>query len=183
MRNSTARSLKRGFTLIELLLVLVLVAFVLGLSQMLFTQVQRTHSAILAEAQRGDAVAAGSIVLRLLLRNAAATSDSSGRFSGDQQSADFTTRCPTPGGWFEPCRVVLSVEHLGDSSTVLAKMTSGASLPLFSVRGDGQLRYLDRAARDTAWLARWGTSIVLPSALALIFGRDTVAFPTGDGNG
>lgn len=181
--RSRSRSPRQGFTLLELLLVIVLVGLVLGLSQLLFTQIQQTHASILAEAKQGDAHATASRTLRALLRNADATSDSAGRFTGDERGAHFTTRCPTTGGWLQPCRVVLHVQSRGDSSAIVVRMPSGESLALYAARGYGQLRYLDRASRDTAWLVSWGTSIVLPSALALIVGRDTVTFPTGDGNG
>lgn len=183
-RNLTsARVHRSGFTLLELMMVLALVGLVLATSRMLFSQVLSTNAAIAAEATNADARAAGARTLRSLLRNADVTADSAGRFSGDGHVAKFTTRCPTNGGWLEPCRVTLTLTPLGDSSTIVAQLPSGEAVPLLTMYGVGELRYLDRAARDTTWLVTWGTSIVLPTAVAIVIGRDTLMLPAGDGNG
>ncbi len=172
-----------GFTLIEVMLVLALVGLVLTTAQMLFSQILVTNATMAAEARVADSRAAGARSLRGLLRNAQAAADSANRFSGDGHSAAFSTRCPSDGGWLVPCRVTIALVVQGDSSLLVAELPRSEPTRLFAMRGAGELRYLDRAARETSWLVTWGTSIVMPAAVALIVGPDTVLFPTGDGNG
>ncbi|HEY3554181.1 MAG TPA: prepilin-type N-terminal cleavage/methylation domain-containing protein [Casimicrobiaceae bacterium] len=171
---------RRGVTLIELLVALAISGLALLGGLALLDQVQDGDARIATNSLRDARVANGDRVLRLLLADARSTTDTADRFRGDERNASFLTLCETASGWSEPCRALLSIDSVGDSSRIIAQDDRGDRQIVREVRGSTVFRYLDlSAAKDSTWIGRWSTSIALPGAIAVISSRDTTVLPMG----
>lgn len=175
-----ARESRRGVTLIELLVALAISGIALLGGLALLDQVQDGDARIAANSLRDARVANGDRMLHMLLADARSTTDTADRFRGDERNASFQTLCETTSGWSEPCRALLSIDSVADSSRMIAQDDRGDRQIVRQVPGLAAFRYLDlSAAKDSTWIARWSTSVVLPGAIALITRSDTTVLPMG----
>jgi prepilin-type N-terminal cleavage/methylation domain-containing protein len=169
----------RGFTLIEVMIALALSGMVLLGGSMLLVQTTDTRDRIARQALEGDETYNGARLLRALVRNAQATTDTTERFTGDARATGFVTACQTPGGWLERCRVQLLIDQRRDSSVVIGELRAGEAIALLRLAGAWSFVYLDRAREERRWLTSWGTSIALPAAVGLVSAGDTLVWPIG----
>jgi prepilin-type N-terminal cleavage/methylation domain-containing protein len=176
----SARPERRGLTLLELLVALAIAGTAMLGGVMLLDQIRDSARRITVESRRNALEMNGERLLRRLLMDARQTSDTAGRFRGDERNASYLAMCDTPGGWPEQCRVLLSIASSGDSSTVVAETARGARFTVRRTAGHALFRYLDRKqTADSAWLQQWMMSIALPAAFALVTPSDTTVFPLG----
>ena len=119
---------------------------------------------------------------RLLIRSAEAAPDTGNRFVGNALDARFTTSCRAGAGWLERCRVSLSLDRRPDTTALLVEMPQGQVLELLHQPGTSAFRYIAREALGETWFDSWGENILVPDAIAIVSGSDTLMFVT-DGRG
>jgi prepilin-type N-terminal cleavage/methylation domain-containing protein len=170
---------RRGFTLIELLAALALTGFAVLGGLLLLDQVADSGRRIAGEAAAAARDGNGDRMLRHLLLEAAASSDTTRRLRGDTASVDLWTRCDDPGGWSEPCHVTIGIDVHADTSAVVAVYSSGQSFVLRRTRGSAAFRYFNGPARDSSWRKEWMSNVTLPAAIGLLVVSDTFVFPVG----
>lgn len=176
----TPHAERLGVTLFELLVALTLAGLAMLGGILLLDQVNGGGRRIDAASRRDALEINGDRALTRLLADARPTTDTADRFRGDEQNASFLGLCDTPSAWPETCHVLLSITSGGDSSALVAQPGAHPAFEVRHVLGHAGFRYLDLARQaDTAWLARWMTSISLPGAVALITPFDTTVFPLG----
>ena len=169
-----------GMTLLELLVALSMSGLAILGGVMLLDQIGDSDARIVGDSVRDATAANGDRLLRRLLVDAHSTTDTVDRFRGDERNASYLTRCDTPSGWAEPCRALLSVDSLGDSSAIVAETDRGERFEVRRVAGVGTLRYLSQSTDpDSAWVRQWTGSIALPAAIAFIAWPDTTIWPLG----
>ena len=175
-----ARRTRRGATLVELLVALAISGFAMLGGLALLDQVEDGDARIAASSVRDARAANGDRMLRALLADARSTTDTADRFRGDEHNASFLTLCETASGWSEPCRAVLSIDSVTDSSRIIAQDDRGDRQIVRQLPGSAVFRYLDlSASTDSAWVGRWSTSIALPGAISVATRRDTTVLPMG----
>ena len=175
-----ARTSRRGVTLLELLVALAIsgAAMLGGLA--LLDQVHDGGARIATNGMLDARIANGDRLLRRLLIDARASTDTSERFRGDEQNASFLTLCDQPSGWAEPCRALLSINSVADSSDIVAHDGHAAMYAVRRIAGPAVFRYLDAtAAPESAWVGHWIKTIALPAGIAVITASDTTVLPMG----
>jgi len=170
---------RRGVTLLELIIALAISGLAMLGGVMLLGQLTDSDARIAREHSADATAGNADRLLRRLLIDAVATSDSAERFRGAERTADYLTRCDTPSGWSEPCRATLMLDSLRDSSAIIIETDRGDHYEVRRIAGAATFRYLDLLARDSVWVRRWGASITLPGAIALVSAVDTTVFPLG----
>ena len=168
-----------GFTLVELLAALSVSGLVILGGVLLVDQVTDGSARIVRSSMLVARDANGFRVLQQLTRDARVTPDTLDRFRGDERSAELTTMCQESRGWLAPCRAKLDVDWRTDSSVVVAHLSTGENLEVFSRRGAAELRYLDVLSADSTWRGRWALSIAMPAAIAVVAAGDTSVFSLG----
>lgn len=181
-RRAEAGDRRRGFTLVELALAVALSGLAMLGAVLLMNQLHDSHVRLARRAEEAAREANGERLLRRLVLDAEPGADSTQWFYGDESSARFRSWCDVPAGWLERCGVMLALDRRDDSTAVDVMLTSGEALTLAVRPGDAQLRYLDRGARGSAWVARWTESVVLPEAIAIATPEDTILIPVGGGH-
>lgn len=170
---------RRGVTLLELMIALAISGLAIVGGMMLLDQLKDSNLRIglgsAADATAGN----GDRLLRRLLVDAQAAFDSTQRFRGDEHNASYVTLCDTPSGWPELCRANLMIDSLRDSSAIIAETDRNDHFEVRRIVGAATFRYLDLSARDSAWVRQWERSITLPTAIAIVAGRDTTVLPLG----
>jgi prepilin-type N-terminal cleavage/methylation domain-containing protein len=175
-------SARSGFTLFELMLAMSLLALVLVSARMLFSSIADTKALVIRDAAHADSLRNGERMARLLIRSAEAAPDTGNRFVGNALDARFTTSCRTGGGWLERCRVRLSLDRRPDTTALLVEVPPGHVLELLRRPGASFIRYIAREAQGETWFDSWGENILVPDAIAIVSGSDTLVFLT-DGRG
>lgn len=174
------RTSRRGITLLELLVALALSGFAMLAGVALLDQIQNGNARIVANGARDGRIANGDRLLRRLLIDARATTDTADRFRGDERNASFLTLCDEPSGWAEPCRTLLSITAVSDTTEIVAQDDRGEMHPVRRVPGAAVFRYLDAtAAPESAWVGQWVHGIALPAAIAIMTPLDTTVLPMG----
>ncbi|MGH7615914.1 MAG: type II secretion system protein [Gemmatimonadaceae bacterium] len=169
-----------GFTLIEVIAAISIIGFALAGAIALLDQLGDSSARIVREGLRTTREANGTRLLRRLLIDASATTDSARRFRGDENTVEFWTRCDVPGGWAEECRASLSIDRTPDSSIVLADVPGGGRVAVDRRSGSAVLRYYHPSVNaDTLWANQWSSNVALPAAIALVMRGDTIVFPVG----
>ena len=152
---------------------LALVGLVLAGIQTLIVSTTDGRDRIAREANVADEVANGERLLASLFANAEVSTDSLNRFVGDELHAAFNTRCATPSGWQERCRVRLRVVDAPAGRDV-AWIDGSTPLVLRHFEAQVELRYFGVIGAEEQWVNQWGTGITLPEAIALVAGGDTI---------
>ena len=176
------RAERSGFTLIEVAAAIAISGLTLLGAVLLVDQLHDSHVRLARRAQEAARESNGERLLRRLVLDAEVGADSTQWFQGDEGSARFRSWCEVPAGWLERCEVTLGLDLRDDSTAANVMLSTGETLPLAIRAGRAQLRYLDRAARDTAWVTRWTPSIVLPVAIAVAWANETTLVPVGGGH-
>lgn len=176
MRRRSAR----GFTLIEMLAAISLFGLVIGGAVALLDQLTDGTTRIGTEGARVAREGNGARLLARLLMDARKSTDSTRRFRGDENGLELWTLCDVPGGWAEDCRATLSIDQRGDSSALIAGVPGGAAFSVRRQKGTASLRYYNATAHnDTLWVRQWSSNVLLPVAIGLVTGADTIVFPVG----
>lgn len=162
-----------GFTLLELIIALAAVGFVMLGGVMLLDQLGDGAERIVDNGASAAREGNGARTLRRLLTDASTNSDSTKPFRGDERGLEFWSLCDIPGGWPEPCHASLAIDERGDSSAIVARLSTGGSLTLRRQRGPSVFRYYN-ASSDTLWLRAWSSHVTLPTAIGLVTDRDTL---------
>jgi prepilin-type N-terminal cleavage/methylation domain-containing protein len=170
---------RRGFTLVELLAALSVAGIALLGGVLLLDQISDASARIVRTGLLTAREANGLRVLRQLLLDARVTADSVDRFRGDERSLDVATMCQAPGGWLERCRVSVGIDRRGDTSVLVAALSTGENLELARWPGATEMRYFDPLPTDSIWLRKWALSIGMPVAIGLVTRGDTIIYPLG----
>jgi hypothetical protein len=178
MRGARRRT---GLTLVELLAALSLAGFSLLGGIALLDQLGDSASRIAQERAANDIEANAERMLRKLLIDAQPAIDSTQRFRGNPWSASYPALCEMPAGWRETCRITLAVDSTRDSTRILAETDKGGRYVLRRLRGNYHLRFLNPINPDSVWVSDWPASMILPSAVGLVSGPDTIVYPIGAG--
>jgi len=173
-------ALRRAFTLIELLVALSLTGLVLLGSAQLIGQLDITHARVAAATARQEEQVNGERLLRTLVYNLEAGSDTL-RFTGEDRRALFSSWCVAPGGWHERCLVTLRATTAGDSARVVAELPGRAPLILWRGLGNPEFRYLGAEHPEGRWWRGWGTTTTAPAAIGVVVARDTLVLVVGIG--
>lgn len=164
-----------GFTLLEVMVALTLSAGIILTGRLLLEQMGETGRAIVARSDAQDSVLAREETLRNLFRNIEVGPGDSVTFGGTERAMKFWSWCDSAGGLRGRCAVSVTVD------TVLTVRSSTAEQPVVLLRGDspGVFRYLNDARNGGQWYRAWGTGILVPLAVAVIFGTDTTVLRIG----
>lgn len=177
------RAERRGFTLIELIAGLALAGVVFTSMVLLIDQLRDGRDRLLERARIDNRASNGAELMRLLVARAEAGGDPTQLFTGSDGGAQFRSWCEAPSGWLERCNARLFVERgVGaseDSSFVRADLSTGERLTLLATHGSVVFRYFEAIAGRTRWVSVWRAGSTLPSAVAVITGRDTVVMAAG----
>lgn len=170
---------RAGMTLVEVMLATALAGLAIAGGLALLDQLS-AGSRFIARQAADDSNESNSVrVLLRLLADAQTATDSAHRFRGTSRAATYMSLCDVPGGWREACRVTIALDSLADTTKLIVATERGDAYVARAVSGIGTLRYLDLAARDSAWVREWTPSVVLPGAIAFVTARDTTLFPLG----
>lgn len=170
---------RRGFTLLELMAALSLMGFAMIGGILLLDQLNDSTRRITQESGRAATEGNGERLLGRLLLDAVAGTDSTKKLRGNEHSVELWTNCDVPGGWQEPCRARLSIDLRGDSSVVVAELSTGETYPLLRQSGSAVFRYFHPSRSDTVWVREWSSNLTLPAAVGVITPTDTVIYPLG----
>ncbi|MBA3889829.1 MAG: prepilin-type N-terminal cleavage/methylation domain-containing protein [Gemmatimonadaceae bacterium] len=175
------RGERNGFTLLEVLVALVLAAILVAALRGLAEGVGETALRISRAAHDRDTAANSERGLRRLVGSAELSGGDHDRFDGEPSRIRFTSWCQVPRGWQERCRVDLTFESAGsDSVALVGTVETGAQLRFHIGAAPGTIRYLGSARDGGRWFTAWRTAIAPPSAVAFIFGTDTLVVRIGD---
>lgn len=170
----------RGVTLLELVVALAISGLAILGGVVLLDQLTDSDKRITQDSIRDATTGNGDRLLRRLLVDARATTDTAMRFRGDEHNAAYLTLCDTPSGWPEQCRVTLSIDSLPDTSAIIAETDRGERFEVRRLLGAATFRFLDLSSSpESLWVRKWATSIELPGAIALVVGVDTTVLPLG----
>lgn len=171
-----------GFTLLELMVALLVSAIVVGGARVLLVQVGDHSVAVShAVADRERSVHAERLV-RALAGRLEADPARGLVLVGEPHAVRFNSWCEVPGGWIEPCVVVLAFMSAGTDGAQLV-LQAGTADPLILWRGSESpvgLRYLQNARYGGVWLPRWQEVAASPQALAVVRGGDTLIVRVGE---
>ncbi len=169
----------RGFTLIEVTVALIIGGLALSASAALLAGLGHRADQIRLAGAREDRDANGERLIRALWGNLQPRRDSTHTVTGDSMTVDFPSLCETVEGWLRPCGARLSVQRTGRAyQFFLALNAEGTdTVPLWSGEGRARLRYLLDAADGGTWMTNWN-NVVIPSALEIIAGHDTMLVAT-----
>jgi prepilin-type N-terminal cleavage/methylation domain-containing protein len=169
---------RRGFTLIEITVALIVGGMALSAAAALLTGLSDRADEIRTAGIRVDRDGNGERMLRNLLGNLRFSTDSMHTLSGDSLAVTFLTWCETAEGWLRPCRAHLAVEPRGRFQVSLALTDGETRTVAFSQvdRTSATIRYLRDPVGGGRWMTQW-TDIVVPGALQLIAGTDTLMVP------
>ena len=160
-------------TLVELLAAIAIAGLVLLSAILLLNGVMDTSKRVVADADSATSTATARASLRDVLAGAFATFDTLQRFDATDQTVSLSTRCPSPGGWFTPCRATLVV----DGGRLRVRLGDGAWEPLARYDHDASLRFYSADRR--VWVAAWSSSAVVPDAIGVVMARDTAVYTVG----
>lgn len=169
----------RGFTLLELLATLALMGLATLGGVLLLDQIGDSAKRISRDAAHAARMGNGARMLRQLLLDAAASTDTTRTFRGDTRSIDFWSTCDGSNAWAEACHVTFAIDTHDDTSDVLAVYPSGETFTLRRQLGPLEFRYFNPSARDSAWRSEWKSNVVLPRSVGLLGGADTVVYRVG----
>ena len=169
---------RRGFTLIEAAVAVALAAIVVTLSRAILNAVGDGATRISSAAAKADSDQGTQRMLRSLLTSAHSTGRDSIAFFGAPTGAYLSARCPTSGGWSQPCKVTLAV---GDSGRAIVCQLDGRRQQILVRSGEqgASLAYLASVSGELTWLANWPASRLAPVALELVADGDTLVIPIG----
>ncbi len=170
---------RAGFTLIEVTVALVVGGMALTAAAALFQGLGNRAEAIRTAAGRVDREANAERLLRNAWSNLRLSDDSSVGIHGDSATVAFQSWCATIEGWMRPCKGQLAVERNGDEYSIRFYVDEPQRRPLTLWTGlpSARLRYLKDAAHGGVWRNRW-SDLVIPSAIAVIAGPDTLILPS-----
>jgi prepilin-type N-terminal cleavage/methylation domain-containing protein len=167
-----------GFSLIEVTVALVVGGMALSAAAALLSGLGDREHGIRAAAARVDRDANAERLLRGLWGNLRLSVDSAVR--GDAAVMEFQSWCETVEGWLRPCHARLAVEREGDGFQFRLALTSGDTHTMTLWRTDrapAGIRYLRNVTGGGTWVSRWSDNVV-PSAVEVIVGPDTLLLPT-----
>ncbi len=165
--NRTAR----GFTVIEVTIALLVSAFVVLIAREIVQALGDTSVRVRSEASSSTARAHARDVLRHSLMMAR-VGDST-EFVGSDSLVSFETYCAGSEGFLEPCSARLAIRHR-DSAIVTLVIGSNAPLEVGSGRPGTSLLFLESAVGGGAWSHTWQRQRLLPVAVGIALGRDTI---------
>lgn len=169
----------RGFTLFELLASLALIGLATLGAVRLLDQIGDSAKRIGSESAQAARTGNGARMLRQLLLDATASTDTTRHFRGDAHSIDFWSVCDAAGAWVEACHVTLAIDAHDDSSAILAVYPSGETFTLRRQLGPLEFRYFNPSVGDSTWRSEWRANVVLPTGLGVLAGTDTVVYRIG----
>lgn len=171
---------QRGFTLIETVVALAIAGLVLLAARGIGEQVTAVAARIVARREAVDSVATAMLRLRALLEQVEVGATNNETFEGSASELRFTSWCQTAAGWQERCVVRLSFRER-DAAVVLEATTNGREITVLHADG-GPLgfAFLRRSAEGDVWLPRWDASLLVPLALLVALGRDTMLLRIGE---
>jgi prepilin-type N-terminal cleavage/methylation domain-containing protein len=179
---------RRGLTLVELMIALVVSGVVLVGARLMVETLADAARRTTRAARDADRAANAERVLRDLFGRLEIATDAARPFGGDGQSVHFTTWCDTPGGWLERCDAVLALEALGDTNTLVARLSprephgdiGRRTIRLAGGFRTGALRYLNDSRSGGQWFVQWGDGTVAPLAVGVVLDGDTSIVRIGE---
>lgn len=171
---------RAGFTLVEVMVALVVSAVVVLGARMLLEQLGESAHRTTAAATRADRAANGERLLRDLAGRLEIGTTDAMRFSGEPQTASFSSWCDVPSGWQERCTVTLVATNEAGRASLAARFEGGGAITLLVRDAPIELRYLDDPRAGGRWFTDWGAGITAPLAVAVISGADTLIVRIGD---
>lgn len=173
---------RRGFTLIEVTVALVIGGMALSAAAALLNGLSARADQIRSAGARVDRDANAERLLRNMLANLRGSGDSTLTVTGDSGSVTFQAWCETVEGWFRPCSAHVTLERDSTSVEFRLALTGGGAEDRSMVfrrgaKAPAGLRYLRDVTHGGTWVNRW-TEVVVPTAIALFAGTDTLVLLT-----
>jgi prepilin-type N-terminal cleavage/methylation domain-containing protein len=131
---------RRGFTLLEVLVALAVSGVVVLGARMMLVQLADENDRLLGAATAADRRANAERLLRALVGQLEVGTSKGTEFEGEERITRFTSWCRVPAGWLERCRAAIAVDSLGSSPALVAVLSTGEVIPLFSGFERGALR-------------------------------------------
>jgi hypothetical protein len=151
---------------------------VLG-ARLLFEGVANDARNVARAAQRDDREANAERVLRATVAALEVTGGQTQSFTGDAQTARFTSWCDSPGGWQERCAATLALKDSAAPGLVLT-LANGMAVRVREGFKHGELRYLSDAHDGGTWTPRWASGFTVPLAVGVVLDSDTLILRVGE---
>jgi type II secretory pathway component PulJ len=164
-------------TLLELMVALVVGLLVIASARVLLGAVSESsvrYRALLDNDARLHALDAVARAVRAA--QPAASNDEP--LLGTSTTAIFTTRLRSLEFGSSRQALALRLESLASDSAALLMQVDDTVLQRVPVPADAELRYVQFVSGERIWRSQWAGMRVLPHAIALLSGRDTLVFGT-----
>lgn len=169
---------RKGMTLLEVIVALSISAMVVLVARELIASVAQASTRVelgrRAAAWRGN----GDLLVRRLLASVPLVADSA-PFAGSERVVSFRSSCLSPGGWTEPCSVMLATLRSDSGALLLSFSGSPEPVVLRSGFHHAAFRYLANASGGGRWTAHWTEPDELPLAVGILVDADTTIVPVG----
>ena len=167
-----------GFTLMEVLVALMIGALLVTGARGMLDALGGQARATVRVARNTDDAANAVDELRRLVADLVIRRDTIYSLTGSPRDAYFQSYCDSGNGWKEACEIHLFVQRGTDGYRV-AWEAGRDTVALRSSLGVAELRYLLSAESGGQWTERLEHTMLIPSAVGIIMGADTLLATVG----
>lgn len=171
-------SRRPGFTLVEVLVALALGATVLVGARGFLESLGDHASGVLRVARTADSRNNAEDMLRRAVVDLVVRRDTLPSFAGDESAFAFRSSCVSAQGWREPCDVQVRAER-SDSGFQVVLIEGANQVVVRRALSTAGMRYLLAVEEGGTWTGRWQNTLMLPLAIGIIAGDDTIVARVG----
>jgi hypothetical protein len=184
VRRKADRSRARGagFSLLEIVLAIGIVAVVVTMAGVVMHTLGKGHTTLTQATHAHDREMNGWRMLRGLAARAELRVTGEDRFQGSENGMDLPTWCPSAGGWMERCLTSVFLGSAAGHERMRVVVGNGTAfdVPLVDSGAGPEFRFIRVSPDRLDWAPRWSSTSTLPSAVAIVSGRDTIVLRIGE---
>jgi prepilin-type N-terminal cleavage/methylation domain-containing protein len=171
-----------GFSLLEIVVAIGIVAVVATMAGLVIHALGVGHATLTRATQAHDREMNGWRTLRALAGGAELRVSGEDQFQGSESAISIPTWCMSPGGWVERCLASVAIASDAGEGRVRVLPGKGAAfdVPLVTRGATPVFRFIRTSHDRLDWAPRWSSTSTLPSAVAIVAGRDTIVLRIGE---